>query len=130
MGERARGTMIAIAGLLAATAVPFVVTNTYLFHLLVMAVLWGILATGLNLVLGYAGLLSLAHGAFFGIGAYTSALLVTKAGWNFWATIPPAMAAGRVRRRCARPADPCSASGRTFQTTQVFAEKTVLEKRP
>ena len=71
---------------------PFVVTNSYLFHLLIIAVIWSILATSLNLVLGYTGLLSLAHGAFFGLGAYCSALLVTKAGWNFWATIPPAMA--------------------------------------
>lgn len=75
-----------------ALALPFVVTNSYLFHLLVIAVIWSILATSLNLVLGYTGLLSLAHGAFFGLGAYCSALLVTKAEWNFWATIPPAMA--------------------------------------
>jgi branched-chain amino acid transport system permease protein len=84
---------LTMAGAIAvAAAVPFVVTNSYLFHLLIMAVIWSILATSLNIVLGYTGLLSLAHGAFFGLGAYTSALLVTKAGWNFWATIPPAMA--------------------------------------
>lgn len=77
---------------LVALAVPFVVTNNYLFHLIIIAVIWSILATSLNLVLGFTGLLSLAHGAFFGLGAYTSALLVTKADWNFWATIPPAMA--------------------------------------
>lgn len=81
-----------LAGGLAAAILPFVVTNGYLFHLLVMAVIWSILATSLNLVLGYTGLLSLAHGAFFGLGAYASALLVTKLEWNFWATIPPAMA--------------------------------------
>jgi len=75
-----------------AVAAPFLVTNGYLFHLLIIAVIWSILATSLNLVLGYTGLLSLAHGAFFGLGAYCSALLVTKAEWNFWATIPPAMA--------------------------------------
>lgn len=75
-----------------AMVLPFVVTNSYLFHLLIIAVIWSILATSLNLVLGYTGLLSLAHGAFFGLGAYCSALLVTKLEWNFWATIPPAMA--------------------------------------
>jgi branched-chain amino acid transport system permease protein len=80
------------AALVIAAAVPFLVTNNYLFHLLIMAIIWSILATSLNLVLGYTGLLSLAHGAFFGMGAYTSALLVTKCDWNFWATIPPAMA--------------------------------------
>jgi branched-chain amino acid transport system permease protein len=81
---------IAVA-LLVAVALPYVVTNDYLFHLIIMAVIWSILATSLNLVLGYTGLLSLAHGAFFGLGAYTSALLVTKCDWNFWVTIPPSM---------------------------------------
>ena len=81
-----------LAGGIVAVALPFLVTNNYLFHLLIIAVIWSILATSLNLVLGYTGLLSLAHGAFFGLGAYCSALLVTKLEWNFWATIPPAMA--------------------------------------
>ena len=92
MWQSPKTTLLIAGGLALVAAVPFIVTNTYLFPLLVMAVLWGILATSLNLVLGYTGLLSLAHGAFFGIGAYTSAILVTKCDWNFWATIPPAMA--------------------------------------
>jgi branched-chain amino acid transport system permease protein len=87
-----RTPLMIAGGIVVAAAVPYVVTNGYLFHLLIMAVIWSILATSLNLVLGYTGLLSLAHGAFFGLGAYTSALLVTKAGWNFWASVPPAMA--------------------------------------
>ena len=80
------------AGVATAAALPFIITSNYLFHLLVMSVLWSILAVSVNLVLGYTGLLSLAHGAFFGLGAYTSALLVTKLDWNFWLTIPPSMA--------------------------------------
>ena len=92
MVPRTATSVLAILGVLVlAIAAPFLV-NDYLFHLLVMAVIWSILATSLNLVMGYTGLLSLAHGAFFGMGAYTSALLVTKCGWNFWATVPPAMA--------------------------------------
>lgn len=76
---------------LVAVALPAMVTNRYLFHLLIMTAIWGILAVSLNLVLGYTGLLSVAHGAFFGIGAYTSSLLVLKAHWNFWLTVPPAI---------------------------------------
>src|SRR5664279_3824539 len=91
-----KSTLMIAVGLVVAVAVPFLVTNNYLFHLLVMAVIWSSLATSLNLVLGYTGLLSLAHGAFFGIGAYTSALLVTKCDWNFWATIPPSMAVAAI----------------------------------
>lgn len=82
--------------LVLALAAPVIISNNYLFHLLVIAVIWSILATSINLVMGYTGLLSLAHGAFFGLGAYTSALLVTKCDWNFWATIPPAMAVAAV----------------------------------
>ena len=47
-------------------------------------------ALGLNLVYGYAGLLSLATGAFFGIGAYASALLALRWGWPFWLALPAA----------------------------------------
>ena len=92
MWRSPRSTLLIIGGLALAAAAPFIVTNNYLFHLLIMSAIWGILAVSLNLVLGYTGLLSLAHGAFFGMGAYTSALLVTKLDWNFWATVPPAMA--------------------------------------
>lgn len=56
----------------------------------VSAGLHAILAISLNLLMGYAGQISLGHAAFFGIGAYTSAILTTRYGFNPW----PAMAAG------------------------------------
>ncbi len=43
-----------------------------------------ILAVGLNLFMGYAGQISLGHAAFFGLGAYSSAILTTKFGFNPW----------------------------------------------
>src|SRR6185503_8301559 len=46
---------------------------------------------GLNLTIGYAGQKSLGHAAFFGIGAYTVAILL-KAGISFWIGLPLAMA--------------------------------------
>ncbi|WP_143821164.1 branched-chain amino acid ABC transporter permease, partial [Motiliproteus sp. MSK22-1] len=51
-----------------------------------------ILAVGLNLFIGYAGQISLGHAAFFGMGAYTSAIMTTRYGWNPWL----AMGAGLV----------------------------------
>ncbi len=48
-----------------------------------------ILAIGLNLITGYCGQISLGHAAFFGIGAYTAALLA-KAGFPLAATLGPA----------------------------------------
>jgi branched-chain amino acid transport system permease protein len=47
-----------------------------------------LLAIGLNVVVGYAGLLDLGYVAFFAIGAYTMAVLGTKFGWGFWEILP------------------------------------------
>lgn len=53
--------------------------------------IYAIVAVGLNLLMGYAGQVSLGQGAFFGIGAYASALLTTKAGFPVWLGIPCAV---------------------------------------
>lgn len=55
----------------------------YAFHILTMISLYVILGLSLNLVVGYGGMLSLCHAAFYGIGAYASALLMMQAGWSF-----------------------------------------------
>src|SRR6185436_13931443 len=68
---------------LIALALPAVATGYHL-HLLIMAAIFSILAVSLGLVIGYAGLLSLGHTAFFGIGAYTSALLYLHLGVSMW----------------------------------------------
>lgn len=47
-----------------------------------------IVACGLNVIVGYAGQISLGHAAFFGIGAYSSALLTTAGGLSFWSALP------------------------------------------
>jgi len=56
----------------------------YLLHILIMLCIYGILALSLNLLIGYAGLFSICHAAFYGIGAYASTLLMIKAGFNFF----------------------------------------------
>jgi branched-chain amino acid transport system permease protein len=63
----------------------------YLLHLLTLIAIFAILAIALNLLLGYSGLFSLASGAFYGIGAYTAALLALRQGWDFWATLAAAL---------------------------------------
>lgn len=52
-----------------------------------MSGIYIILALSLNLLLGYAGLFSVGHGAFYGIGAYTAAILATKLFFPFWAEL-------------------------------------------
>ncbi|OGG56400.1 branched-chain amino acid ABC transporter permease [Candidatus Kaiserbacteria bacterium RIFCSPHIGHO2_01_FULL_55_37] len=56
----------------------------YLIHIGVLICISGILALSLNLVVGETGLVSVAHAAFYGIGAYVAALLLTKVGLNFF----------------------------------------------
>jgi len=55
----------------------------YLLHLLVLLELYVILAMSLNLMVGYTGLVTLAHAAFYGIGAYISTLLMVNYGFDF-----------------------------------------------
>jgi branched-chain amino acid transport system permease protein len=66
--------------------------STYHLHVAIMAGIFGVLALSLNLLLGYTGQLSLGHAAFFGIGAYTSALLTLRLEWSFWPALAAAMA--------------------------------------
>ncbi len=64
----------------------------YVTHMLVMVLVYVILGLSLNLLMGYTGLMSVAHAAFYGLGAYVSALLMINLGANFFV----AMIAGMV----------------------------------
>ncbi len=64
--------------------------NDYILHLFTMVCIYAIVAVGLNIMTGQAGQLSLGHGALFGVGAYTGALLAAKAGFPFFLAIPVA----------------------------------------
>src|SRR3990172_11869182 len=55
----------------------------YLLHILILIGIYVIISISLNLISGYTGLISLAHAAFYGIGAYVSALLALKFGSHF-----------------------------------------------
>ncbi len=66
----------------------------YLAHYLVMVGIYTILAVSLNLLVGYAGIFSLAHAAVYGIGAYASALVALKLGLGFWGGLVVAAVAG------------------------------------
>jgi len=56
---------------------------TYALHLLVLLEIYLVVAASLNLLIGYAGLLQIAHAAYFGVGAYAAALLTMKLGVGF-----------------------------------------------
>ena len=68
------------AGSLVAIGLPFVVRDPHALHVLIMILLYSFLGTGWNILGGYAGQVSLGHSAYFGIGAYTTTLLMMKSG--------------------------------------------------
>ncbi|MCK5128169.1 MAG: branched-chain amino acid ABC transporter permease, partial [candidate division Zixibacteria bacterium] len=55
----------------------------YLLHIFILIGIYVILAESLNLIVGYTGLLSIAHAAFYGVGAYVAALMALKLGSPF-----------------------------------------------
>jgi len=63
--------------------IPHIITNMYYLGIVNYMILYAILCMGLNLILGYAGLLSLGHAAFYGLGGYTTAILITRYGFGF-----------------------------------------------
>lgn len=58
--------------------------NLYLLRVIALAVITSILAISVNLLVGYTGQISLGHAGFYGIGAYTVAILTTRLEWPIW----------------------------------------------
>jgi branched-chain amino acid transport system permease protein len=82
----AKWTMVALA-LLFAIVLPMTLQEYYLsiLNLIFIAVVG---ALGLNILVGYTGQISLGHGAFMSVGAYTAANLAVRLGLPFWLTLP------------------------------------------
>lgn len=86
-----RVVLLGLAACLCAVALPFAV-STYYVQFATKALLFGILAMSLNLVVGYGGLVSLCHAAFFGIAGYTLAIATPKYDpASLWLTLPLAV---------------------------------------
>src|SRR3989338_7917438 len=82
-------------GAAAALLLPLVNPNPYHLDVLTTALLYALLALGLNLIVGLTGVLHLGYAAFFAIGAYTYGLLNLRLGCPFWiGWIPAAVVAG------------------------------------
>jgi branched-chain amino acid transport system permease protein len=81
------GLYIVIAILI---VIPFVAPNNFYLDLAIRMAINAVIVLGLNLLIGFAGQISLGHAGFLGIGAYASAILPTHFGWHPL----PAMAAG------------------------------------
>ena len=95
------GLWLVIALLL---VLPFVLPNSFYLDLAVRMAINAVIVLGLNLLIGFAGQISLGHAGFLGIGAYASAVLPTHFGWNpVLAMLAGAVATGVLAAVVARP---------------------------
>jgi branched-chain amino acid transport system permease protein len=85
-----RRALLAALAVGAAVLVPLAAGEGYFTHLAITLLVFSMLAASLNLLMGYTGLVSIAHGAFFGIGGYTSGILAVRHGVPFWLALPAA----------------------------------------
>ena len=79
-----RPAILAGGGAVVALVLPFVVHDPSWLNIAVLALMAAQVGAAWNIVGGYAGQASLGHAAFFGLGAYTSTLLLINFGWNPW----------------------------------------------
>ncbi len=82
------GRLSMLIGLILLFAVIPFISNAYVLYVINIIGIYAIAAIGLNLLIGYTGQISLGHGAFFGVGAYSAAILATKAGFPFLIAVP------------------------------------------
>ena len=77
-GMMSRKSLAFVAGLVAILVFSPLFLNRYLLYLLALILVTGLLATSLNMVLGYGGMYQFHHAVFYGVGAYAVALMLTK----------------------------------------------------
>jgi branched-chain amino acid transport system permease protein len=77
---------LAVGLVLVAILPPFL--KSYGIYLMTLMCVYLMAAFGLNLIVGYAGQMSIGQAAFYGIGAYIAAILMTKLGLSFWVVLP------------------------------------------
>lgn len=90
-----RGDILAVPGraiafffILSLILIPTITKNPYILSILIFTNIFAIFAASWDLLSGFAGQVNLGHAAFFGIGAYTAALLNLKFGLPPWVTVP------------------------------------------
>ena len=88
---------LGVIALVAAAAVPVVTSNTYYLFVAMLIGITIVVATGLNILAGSSGQVSLGQAGFYALGAYTGALVTTRLGLAFWTALPlAAMLGGAV----------------------------------
>jgi branched-chain amino acid transport system permease protein len=100
MGSSNRRNVLVGLGILAGVAIIAPYTGPFVLLLITQALIFGILAMSLDLLLGYTGLPSLGQAAYLGVGAYLTAILATRyqfgLGWDFWLVLGMGVACGAL----------------------------------
>lgn len=94
MSPRFRAAGLVAVGAAAALAV--LAGPMYYLHLIILGMIYALLALSLNLLMGYTGLTSFGHAAFFGSAAYAAGYLAVRLGAGFWEAALGGLAAGTV----------------------------------
>ena len=89
-----------MSGVIAALILPVVYPNPYTLDILTSSLLYALLALGLNVIVGFTGVLHLGYAAFYAIGAYTYGLLSVHGHWSFWMGCLPAAALAGLAGVC------------------------------
>jgi branched-chain amino acid transport system permease protein len=93
--ERSRPAAAAAVIVVGLATLPSV-APTYYLHLLTLTFCYGIMAMSLDLLVGYTGLSSFGHAAYFGVAGYTAGVLATRFGWGFWPAVGTGIAAAAL----------------------------------
>ena len=98
---RSGGTLLLAALVVLA---PLVLPNNYAYEIAIQIAINAVVCVGLNLLIGYAGQISLGHAGFFALGGYASAILATRWGVPVWLSLPGAcLAVGALAHVIGRP---------------------------
>ncbi len=105
-----RGTMVALVIIFAALAVLPLVGSRYLIDVATEILIYALFALSLNVIIGYSGNVSFGHAAYFAIGGYANAILLTTHGWPIALALPAAvivamLAAAIIAYFCTRLTD-------------------------
>ena len=106
---------VSVVAVLMLLAIPIAVGSPFVYHVFVTICLYGALATAWNIVGGYAGQLSLGHATFYGIGGYTSVLLLDHYKISPWISMWIGAVSGSGRR-CSHQLSLLSSSRSVFRS--------------
>ena len=83
LGKKTKSILLIIL-MIIMLLIPFIITNKYVLHIIIVCCIYACLTLSLNLIIGWSGQFSLGHVTFYGMGAYITTLLVMQANLNFF----------------------------------------------